>query len=278
MLANLTAMTTGLRVGEIMALRMENIGEEYLTIDYSYSRLDGMKCTKTDEPRRVPVLPQLREALIRQGKKNPHENGFIFFCDSADRPWDIEGPLLQLRKMLVHMKMGEALYEKDVEKRKQARAEAIAYWKKRNVVYHSWRHFYSARMADKIDARKVMLATGHKTEAVFQVYADHALESDLKEVATATDSVFTQILPYREGELQGPTAELKYDRETLYREIWEEPVSVVAQRYGISDTGLRKICGRLDIPYPTRGHWAKVKAGKEVEYPALPVFVDTVVG
>jgi integrase len=71
--------------------------------------------------------------------------------------------------MLVMMKMGDLAHEKDPIKRKQAREEAVIYWNKRRVVFHSWRHFYAARMADQLEARKVMLATGHKTESVFNV-------------------------------------------------------------------------------------------------------------
>jgi hypothetical protein len=50
-------------------------------------------------------------------------------------------------------------------------------------------------MTDKLEARKVMLATGHKTEAVFQDYSGHALESDLNDVAVTTGEVFGKLLP-----------------------------------------------------------------------------------
>jgi hypothetical protein len=56
----------------------------------------------------------------------------------------------------------------------------------------------------------------------------------------------------------------RYDRATLLEEVWAEPVQVVAPRYGLSDVGLKKLCTRLQIPTPPRGHWAKVKAGKRV--------------
>lgn len=60
------------------------------------------------------------------------------------------------------------------------------------------------------------------------------------------------------------------DRETLYNEVWTEPVSVVAPRYGLSDVGLAKICRSLAIPLPSRGYWAKVKAGKVMHRVKLP--------
>lgn len=60
------------------------------------------------------------------------------------------------------------------------------------------------------------------------------------------------------------------EREKLYNEIWEEPVSIVSKRYGISDTALRKRCIKLNIPIPPRGHWEKVRSGQKVKRPSLP--------
>lgn len=60
------------------------------------------------------------------------------------------------------------------------------------------------------------------------------------------------------------------EREALYNEIWTEPVTIVAKRYGISDVGLRKHCKRLGIPLPSAGYWSKVRAGQTVPKPPLP--------
>lgn len=60
------------------------------------------------------------------------------------------------------------------------------------------------------------------------------------------------------------------ERERLYNEVWTEPVIVVAQRYGMSDNGLRKHLKRLWIPLPPSGYWAKVKAGQKIAKPDLP--------
>ena len=62
-------------------------------------------------------------------------------------------------------------------------------------MFHSWRHFYASRMADRLEARKIMLVTGHKTRAVFDGYADHSLDSDLNEVAVASADMFNSIVP-----------------------------------------------------------------------------------
>jgi hypothetical protein len=60
------------------------------------------------------------------------------------------------------------------------------------------------------------------------------------------------------------------DRQTLYEQVWSEPVTIVANSYGLSDVGLAKICRKLCIPLPTRGYWAKVKAGKIMGRAPLP--------
>jgi hypothetical protein len=65
-----------------------------------------------------------------------------------------------------------------------------------------------------------------------------------------------------------------YDRETLYREVWEEPMIHVAKRYGVSDVALTKTCKKLRVPKPGLGYWAKKVHGHEVEKPPLPEFSD----
>jgi hypothetical protein len=50
-------------------------------------------------------------------------------------------------------------------------------------------------MADKLEDRKVMLTTGHKTDSVFRKYSDHALAEDLERVAETSDDIFGQLLP-----------------------------------------------------------------------------------
>lgn len=61
-----------------------------------------------------------------------------------------------------------------------------------------------------------------------------------------------------------------YDRETLYNEVWEAPVTEVAKKYKVSDVAIHKVCKSLDVPTPALGYWAKLRAGKPVEKPPLP--------
>jgi hypothetical protein len=63
---------------------------------------------------------------------------------------------------------------------------------------------------------------------------------------------------------------VQYSRETLYEEVWNEPVSTVAKKYGVSDVAIHKICKSMDIPVPPRGYWAKKRAGQKVQKTPLP--------
>ena len=64
--------------------------------------------------------------------------------------------------------------------------------------------------------------------------------------------------------------DIQFEREALFKEVWEVPMRTLAAKYGLSDNGLRDICHALAIPVPPRGHWAKKAAGHAVSAPALP--------
>lgn len=59
-------------------------------------------------------------------------------------------------------------------------------------------------------------------------------------------------------------------RKDLYELVWSSPLTLLAKKYNISDTGLRKICNKLEIPLPKGGHWNKLKFGKKVSVRPLP--------
>jgi len=59
-------------------------------------------------------------------------------------------------------------------------------------------------------------------------------------------------------------------QEELYEQVWAEPMTKLAQQYGLSDRGLSKICERMGIPVPGRGYWAKIQNGKVLPRTKLP--------
>jgi AcrR family transcriptional regulator len=59
-------------------------------------------------------------------------------------------------------------------------------------------------------------------------------------------------------------------RKELYQRVWSKPLSMVAKEVELSSNALAKICNRLLVPYPSRGHWAKFNVGKVSVRPPLP--------
>jgi hypothetical protein len=58
-------------------------------------------------------------------------------------------------------------------------------------------------------------------------------------------------------------------REALFADAWTRPLSRIAAEFGVSDTALRKMCDRHDIPTPGRGYWAQVASGQTFPHPQL---------
>ena len=177
--ASLLACTTGLRLGEVLALRREDIGERALNVRHSWSVYDGLKAPKNNEARRVPLLPEVRRKLLELAEDSPHgQGGFIFYGGLLDRPMD-----------------GKALLTGFKEACKACGIDAEG----RGIVFHSHRHYWSARMADRMEADKLCRITGHKTKAVYEHYADHIIDENLEEVSRVGAEVFSNILQFRKA-------------------------------------------------------------------------------
>lgn len=63
---------------------------------------------------------------------------------------------------------------------------------------------------------------------------------------------------------------VSFSRDTLYEQVWSQPMTKLAKSYGLSNVGLAKICARLRVPRPGRGYWQRFKEGKAVRKPPLP--------
>lgn len=61
------------------------------------------------------------------------------------------------------------------------------------------------------------------------------------------------------------------NRAQLFEQVWSKPMIKLAQEYGLSDNGLRKICRKFEIPIPEGGYWQKLQYGKPVKKQSLPI-------
>jgi len=178
--ASLVAATTGARQGECLALRQSDIGIDTINIAHSYSPVDGLKLPKNNHKRIVPLLPEVRAALLDLLKDNPHESDdpYIFFSIRPDKPTDPQIILEGLK---------DALKKIDVD------------YKSRNICFHSWRHFFCSKITEIIDGEKVAKVSGHLSEAVFKKYADHIETKNIKDVGNAAAQAFGTVLQFRKA-------------------------------------------------------------------------------
>ena len=178
--ASLLAATTGARQGECLALRRSDIGADTVNITHSYSPFDGLKCPKNGHKRIVPLLPEVRAALLDLLEDNPHDvaDPFVFFSSMPDKPADPKVVLEGLK---------EALAKIDVDHRG------------RNIAFHSWRHFFCSKITQIMDGEKVAKVSGHLSESVFKKYASHIETKNVRDVGNAAAAAFGNILPFRKA-------------------------------------------------------------------------------
>jgi integrase len=187
--ASLVAATTGARSGECLALRRSDIGETTLNIRHSYSPLDGLKSPKNGHKRIVPLLPEVRAALLDLLQDNPHQidDPFVFYSLREDRPVDPKVILDGLHTAINTLNAGR--------KKENPEAEVID-WKSRGIVFHSWRHYFCSRMTDVMDGEKIAKVSGHLSESVFKKYSDHIETKNIAEVSNAAARVFSNIIQF----------------------------------------------------------------------------------
>ena len=150
--ANLLSAMTGMRLGEIMALRDENIRgteqEPFLVVEKSFSKKYGLKDTKTHQKRLVPIRPDLLQLL----KEIKPESGYVFSLDEGATPIK-EGIRRALYRAMDRLGFSE-------EKRKT--------W---NVVFHSWRYYANSMYLESgMPIAGVQAITGHNTLQMTEHY------------------------------------------------------------------------------------------------------------
>jgi integrase len=178
--ANMLAAVTGLRAGEIQALRVCDLGDGCLYVRHSWNRLEGYKTTKNNEER-VVELPFrfVMDALRETAALNPHGTG-------PDSPvfWAEISPLKPVEQRIFIRGLRRALEASGMDA-----VEAAGY------KFHSWRHFFATFMARLLEGKLVQSQTGHKTAKVLRNYADHLVPGDREKISGAQREAFGALLP-----------------------------------------------------------------------------------
>lgn len=66
------------------------------------------------------------------------------------------------------------------------------------------------------------------------------------------------------------TMVVSFERTNLFDDVWTEPLSVLAARYGVSAAEVRRAARAMEIPMPPAWHWRKVADGQGAVKPSLP--------
>jgi integrase len=179
-LAAMLACVTGLRAGEILALRGVDIGADCLYIRHSFNTFDLLKTTKNNETRVVQVpFPGLMRGIIDLAHSNPHgegADGFVFYSDTLpETPLDEKVLVKSLRRGLRDIGLSAP--------------ERLKY------TFHGFRHYFTAYMKGRIEDRLLKLQTGHKTDSMLAHYSAHDIDGQAAMVQAAQIKVFGGLLP-----------------------------------------------------------------------------------
>ncbi len=156
--AHLMGVTTGMRMGEVLGLQIENATDGYIQVKDTWDNVTSSlkHSTKTGKSRIIPMPPILQEAVQKLAGDNPYNNhsGFLFFSLRKDTaPVSPAAVLKSLYEALECIGIHEE-------------------WRKRrNITFHSWRHFFNSFLINqKVPLQKVQQLTGHSTVEMSEHY------------------------------------------------------------------------------------------------------------
>ena len=166
--ASLLAACTGMRLGEIRALRPSDIKDGYIHIEHSVDLQGALKSTKTGDSRDLPLPPSLMKTLIELCKH----------VEKSDRVFSIAG--IPMSSKIIRNALYDALIAKGITENER---------KERNITFHSWRHFLNSQLLSHgVNGEKTRKITGHATASMTEHYS-HFLVEDFKDVLLITEGI-----------------------------------------------------------------------------------------
>jgi integrase len=174
------AAVTGLRAGEICGLQIGDLCDDCISIRHSWNCRDGLKTTKTNDPRVVELpFPDIMQDLRLLAESNPHGanvDSYVF--------WAAQSSLKPMDNVLLVRGLRDSL-----EKTGMGHDEALKY------VFHGWRHFFTSYMRERLDVKLLQSQTGHKNVSMIEHYSRHRLTGDREKIRRAGIEVFGALLP-----------------------------------------------------------------------------------
>jgi integrase len=158
---SLLAASTGMRLGEVQALRIKNYHVHYIEVSQSWNEhlKELNESTKTGRARNIIIPAGVRMAIESLIDENPWrsakgEDAFIFYNTEND-----------------HRPAHGSFMTRCLFRAINAASIPEAERKERNITFHSWRYFLNSMLINaKIPLQKVQSVTGHLTAEMSQHY------------------------------------------------------------------------------------------------------------
>jgi integrase len=167
---NLIASQTGMRMGEIRALRICDIHKDRICVEHGWSRKEGLKSTKNRKMREIPIFSALYEELqeyIKGLESRFRLDSLLFPGTDPEKPYDNRQIGKELAYMLKKIGINDEIR------------------KERGIVFHSWRHYTAKNLAEVTNRAIGMAILGHKTSRLFDKYAAHVDKETFKKMTKA---------------------------------------------------------------------------------------------
>ena len=163
---------TGLRIGEIQALRVRSIKDDMIEISENYSEgINIVKDTKNHKTRYIPFPEPIRRD-IEWLMKDKGPDDFILSIDGKTIfSWQ------SVRNDLKARMVEEGIVGEDGKPDK-------------DLTFHSTRHFFDSYLYLKagVDKEKIMSVIGHQSEEMFRHYL-HIRKEDLDPIREAQNKI-----------------------------------------------------------------------------------------
>lgn len=169
----LLAASTGLRLGEIQALRASDIQNTHIDVAHAWERKYGIKGTKTDKPRFVTTFSRTEKWLktLVDGRTGLGDECLLFSGKDQTKP---------LSQRVVLTAFYEALNRIGISE--EVRRE-------RDITFHAWRHFFVTSMRPHLPDWKLNKLTGHSSGNMADHYTTLTPE-DCKDVREIQEKLF----------------------------------------------------------------------------------------
>ena len=152
---NVLAATTGMRLGEIRALLVENVKSDHVEIRRSWEQGYGPRPPKADSMRDVPISPKVASILSQVIEDTQPES--LLFCGRGNK----DTP------------MSKSVIEHHLTRALELSGIPLAEQRDRNITFHGWRHFLNTLMRSSgVADVKTRRITGHRTESMTSWYTD----------------------------------------------------------------------------------------------------------